>query len=631
MTIAQEALKETTSVWQRIGPIARGGSVFGFAISPLADHPRLFAATSCGVYLSDDNGASWQQNLNGLTTPLLSTLGVGNNGALFAGSLNGELFYSLTLGLTWEKSRAALDAAAPVTAIVCSPNIKDDGTVFAATDGAGLLVSRSTGVAYESSSFGLNNVSVLALATSPDWSDREVMFAATPEGVFVSRNGGRAWRETELMLDDDVVAALVISPSFEDDHTVFASTEGGQLYCSRNEGHSWDLLQESVGEGALNALWIAPDGSRMAAGVGAGLYISSDQGETWERAADLPSDVLSIVGDDKILLVGMHDAGIWTSADGGRTVVDGSEGFAARGFAQLYVNDGQFYALGPQEGLWVSPDRGQSWEILPALQPYLPLTCLAIAPDGALLVGSQQDGILRSADQGASWELVYEGVGVQAISLAPDKVGLAGTIDGTLLASLDGGLTWNMAQTPCENQAILAIVPSTTYEQDSTVLMGSSIVSAGAGDARVILWRSTDRGATWRQITAQTTDARWLDIAMPSGVAENAASQAILATGPYCLRPLRRAKDVWISTHVDPNGANTLSVVAINEVDNNGMIFAATGAGIYRSIDGGRTWQRYREGMTNSSFVSIIATQDEGVHTLYALSLGGVLWKRALN
>jgi photosystem II stability/assembly factor-like uncharacterized protein len=582
--------------------------------------------------LSDDNGETWQQNLNGLTTPLLSTLGTGNNGALFAGSLNGELFYSLTLGLTWEKSRALLDVSAPVTAIACSPNIQDDGTVFAATDGAGLLVSRSTGVAYEDSSFGLNNLSVLALAISPDWSEREVMFAATPDGVFVSRNGGRAWRETDLVLDDDdVVDALALSPNFEQDHTIYAGTEGGSLYYSTNDGRAWDLVQQQIGAGAINALWMAPSGERLVVAAGSELYATCDGGDTWERVAQLPSDVLALVGDNKLLLVGLHDAGLWKSFDGGKTFVDGSQGIAARGFALLKEVDGRFYASGPQEGLWVSDDRGNTWRPLSALNAYLPLTAFATAPDGALFVASQLDGILRSTDEGASWQLVYQSVGVQAISIAPDKVGLAGTLDGQLLASLDGGRTWNTAQSPCENQAIVAIVSSTTYAKDNIVLMGSSLISPGAGDARVILWRSTDRGANWRQITTQSTDARWLSIAMPTGVTENAASQAILATGPYCLRPLRRAKDVWISTHVDPNGANTLSVVALNEVDNNGMIFAATGAGVYRSIDGGRTWQRYRDGMTSTSLVSIIATRDDEVDTLYALSLGGILWKRTLN
>jgi len=145
--------------------------------------------------------------------------------------------------------------------------------------------------------------------------------------------------------------------------------------------------------------------------------------------------------------------------------------------------------------------------------------------------------------------------------------------------------------------------------------------------AHIAVWRSTNSGATWRQITTQATAARWVDIAMPIGVADQPADQAVLATGPFCLRPLRRAKDVWISTRVDPNGANTLGVVAIGEVDGGGELYAATGSGIYRSLDGGRTWQPFRDGLGSISFIGITAVPRNDGYTLYALSLGGVIWK----
>jgi hypothetical protein len=161
--------------------------------------------------------------------------------------------------------------------------------------------------------------------------------------------------------------------------------------------------------------------------------------------------------------------------------------------------------------------------------------------------------------------------------------------------------------------------------------MGTSIAPEGTKGARIGVWRSTNSGATWRPITTQATPARWIDIAMPLGVTDNPTDQAVLATGPFCLRPLRRAKDVWISTRVDPNGANTLGVTAIGEVDGGGEMYAATGSGIYRSLDGGRTWQPFRDGLESMSFIGITAVpRDEG-YTLYALSLGGVMWQCDLS
>jgi len=361
------------------------------------------------------------------------------------------------------------------------------------------------------------------------------------------------------------------------------------------------------------------------------VYLSEDRGETWEAVADLPSSLLALAGNADILLAGLHDAGVWKSVDGGRTWKPSSQGLAARGFAALHTVDDALYVMGPQEGLWTSKDAGQTWVAASNLFPFYPLTAFAVGPKGALFLAGQESGILRSDDGGAHWRVVAEVEGVESLLLTPDESGWAGTSDGRLLATHDGGETWLESESPCAGQEVLSIVASPNYAEDHTLLMGTSIPPEGGKGARIGVWRSTNSGATWRQITTQTTPARWIDIAMPLGVTENPADQAVLATGPFCLRPLRRAKDVWISTRVDPNGANTLAVAAIGEVDGGGQLFAATGSGIYRSLDGGRTWQPFRDGMGVTSFIGIAAMPKGEGYTLYALSLGGVLWKCDLS
>jgi photosystem II stability/assembly factor-like uncharacterized protein len=637
MSISQQALKQINP-WESLGPVSPGGTVFGLAISPVAEVPRYWAATGCGVFVSEDAGAHWVQNLTGLSTPLLSTLAVAHNGALFAGALSGDLFVSFDYGRTWEASLVPAEKKATVTFILPSPRFRQDGTTFAATDGGGLLVSRNSGKRWEDSSFGLGDENVLALACAPDWSRRETMFAATMEGVAISVNGGRAWRQTSLALDEDIVDVLAVSPTFDQDHIVYAGTENGSLYESTDGGRTWELLQETIGEGPLNCLWLAPDLSesgKMVAGVGNRIYVTKDGGVSWQLAKEMPNAVLTLAGDDQVVLAGMHDAGICKSTDGGFTWANASEGLDARGFARLVAHDEMMYVLGPQEGLWVSADQGATWKPLPALVPYYPLTAFARDDRGTLLVASQEGGILRSMDGGQQWDTVSDQVGVQAMAMLPGtKSGLAGIGNGALLKTQDGGSTWEPAGIPCQRQEILSIVVSPNFEQDHTILMGTAIPATSTQQGRVALWRSTNGGETWKQVTTQVTQARWIDISLPVGVIEGAPEQAILATGPYCLRPLRKAKDVWISTRVDPNGANTLGVVALGQVDEGGQIYAATGNGVYRSIDGGRTWQPFGEGLRGSSFIGIAMVCAEGdaeKAVLYALSLGGALWKRELG
>ena len=636
MSPSNETNNANTNEWECLGPIADGGTIFGLAVSPTADVSRYWAATGCGIFASDDGGNTWAQNLAGLTTPLISALTVAANGALFAGALNGDLFASFDYGRKWESGMVPEELRATVTFVLASPNFRKDGTAFAATDGGGLLVTRDSGGTWEDSSFGLGDASVLALATSPDWSSQEIMFAATLEGVCVSRNGGRAWRETELMMDEEIIDVLAVSPDFAHDRTAYAGTERGSIYRTTDGGRTWDATPERLGDEPVNCLWLAPDfarSGRVVAGVGSRICVSTDRGDSWRSVVEMPGSILCLAGDEAVLLAGMHDAGVWKSVDGGDTWVSSSGGLSARGFAQLISSDESFYSMGPQEGLWSSSGEITSWSSFSELMSYIPLSALAVPSPANLFVVSQDRGILRSTDDGASWRVVCETPNIQAIMiLEPERRGWAGTVKGQLLTSEDGGETWREAKTPCEGQEILSIVSSPAYAQDHTLFMGTSIPATGNKQARTALWRSKDGGNSWQQLTTQVTSARWVNIALPQGVMENVADQAVLATGPYCLRPLRRAKDVWISTQVDPNGANTLSLVALGEVDQGGVFYAATGSGIFRSLDGGRTWHTFSEGVTGTqSFISIVATRQEAGDTLYALSLGGLMWRRELS
>ena len=48
MSISKDALKEETHVWESMGAISTGGTVFGVAVSPVDKTPRYWASTGCG-------------------------------------------------------------------------------------------------------------------------------------------------------------------------------------------------------------------------------------------------------------------------------------------------------------------------------------------------------------------------------------------------------------------------------------------------------------------------------------------------------------------------------------------------------------------------------------------------------
>jgi photosystem II stability/assembly factor-like uncharacterized protein len=645
MSMPADAPKDSKSPWECLGPIAGGGTVSGLAISPVrrvlgvlvapTPHvPLYWAATPCGSFRSYTSGYHWDQYLAGLTTPLLTTLAVAHNGALFAGALDGSLFLSDDFGLSWEPGHVPAALRAPVTAMAASPCFRRDRTVLAATDGAGVLVTRDGGRTWQRSSVHPGCSSALALAVTPDWSEQETVFAATSQGVYLSLDGGRAWHVTGLVPDDDVVDAIAVSTAFESDDTVYVGTEGGRLYHSLDGGLTWELLQARIGDGPVSSLWLARDfaeSGRMVSAVGAGIYVSSDRGASWRLAASMPNLVLALAGDERSVIAGLRDAGVWESRDGGLSWAPASGDLAARGFTWLRASGDRLYAIGPQEGVWVWDDRGRSWANLEALTPHLPLTAFCAAGEGVLLVASHTGGILRSADGGETWQTAARAEGVQTLLLVSETgEGWAGTARGELLVSSDGGATWRDGLVPCQGQAILSIAASPHYARDRSLLMGTAIPAEARKPARVAAWRSADGGATWQPIVTETTSAGWLDIAMSSGTQGDPTVQAVLATGPYLLCPPQSDGHRWTSTKVDPSGANVLSVVRTGRIDQGEQLFAATGNGVFRSVDGGHTWNSFMDGLDPRTFMSLALTSCGGKHSLYALSLGGTVWRREL-
>jgi hypothetical protein len=623
-----------TDRWQPLGPIVDGGTVFAVGVSPLEDVQGYWAATGCGVFVSHDGGATWEQQLNGLTTPLISGLTVTPSGALFAGSLDAGLFVSLDFGKSWQKGKPSWDVEGTVTGMAASPNFRTDGTAFAALDGGGLMATRNNGKTWEDASFGLNSMLVFAVAVSPDWSRYETMWVSTEEGVYISRNGGRAWRAAGLADKSDVVDALAVSPAFAQDQTLYAGTESGALHVSIDGGRRWTLLQSQIADGPVYCLWLAPDfasSGRLLAGVGDSIYVSTDKGTAFVKAAELGGSVLSLTGDLKVVLAGLHEAGVAKSEDAGETWLP-TGGIVARGFSRLASADGTLYAMGPQEGVFTSVDHGASWTAIEGLEAHLPITALHVADSDTVFAASNESGILQLASSHRSWRVRSEQKGVTTVMTIPGEgLGWAGTADGKYLASKDGGSTWTSVDDgPSKGQEVLTIVASPGFSEDHTMYAGTAVKSTRRTKGKVVLWRSRNKGRTWHQVTTQETESRWMEVTMPAGTMDNVSDQAVLATGPFCLRPLRKAKDVWISTAVDPSGANVLSVVAVGEVDNGGVLYAATGNGVYRSTDGGRTWHAFSEGVEGKSFVSLVMATEGDTKTLYALNLGGLLFKRVL-
>jgi photosystem II stability/assembly factor-like uncharacterized protein len=301
-----------------------GDLVYSFAAVPgtvPGQSGLVFAACSSGLKRSADGGQTWEDALADLNlseplpvTSLVISPEFEQQGKVFAGAPGG-IFHS-TGGQAW-RAVVIASPAPTVSALAISPNYSRDETVFAGTMEDGVFVSLNGGERWVAWNFGLLDLNVMCLSISPDYAKDETLFAGTESGIFRSTNGGRAWREIELPFGYDAVLSVALSPRYAQDHTVYAGTENQGLWVSADEGETWQRLAEETIEDPVNAILVTEKDGLLAL-TSVALWHSTGGGATWtNRLPDSYADRdLSAVlapqgfGPGAQVLVGLTDGNV---------------------------------------------------------------------------------------------------------------------------------------------------------------------------------------------------------------------------------------------------------------------------------------------------------------------------------
>ena len=245
--------------------------------------------------------------------------------------------------------------------------------------------------------------------------------------------------------------------------------------------------------------------------------------------------VAGIPSQTQTYYFGATGGGVWKTGDGGKTWDSVSDGFFGGSIGAVavsewdpnvvYVGEGEKTVRGNVshgDGMWKSNDAGKTWtHIGLADSRHIPRIrihpknpdLVYVAALGHLFGPNEERGIYRSRDGGETWERIhFVNPHAGAVDLAMDP-----TNPRILYASF-----WRVLRTPW------------------------SLESGGEGSG---LWKSTDGGDTWTELTGHE--------GMPDG----------------------------------PIGISGISVSASNP-ENLYAIIEAEDGGVFRSRDGGDTWTR---------------------------------------
>ena len=245
----------------------------------------IYAGDSQGVHRSTDAGATFTKlPTTGLPAfTLINSIAVDptNSSVVYAGA-NG-LFKSIDGGNNWTVLNIPVNNAS-VHAIVFNPSTPS--TMYAGSD-AGVFRSTDSGSTWTTlNNFGTANVPfVISLAIDP--TATSTIYAGTlGSGLFKTTNGGSSWQATNngittgfggnpLVVDD-----VIIDPF--NSSTLYVNVVG-RINKSINGGTSWSQVNNSAVVGGINAMVAdhANPSTLYVGTVGGGVIKTTDGGTTW--------------------------------------------------------------------------------------------------------------------------------------------------------------------------------------------------------------------------------------------------------------------------------------------------------------------------------------------------------------
>jgi len=629
--------------WRMIGP-TRGGRALTAAGVPGQPNVFYFGAVGGGVWKTTDAGRVWKPIFDHEPVASIGALAVApsNPDVIYVGSGEADMRSDITYGNGMYKSTDAgktwtylgLPDSRQIGRILVDPHNPD--AVF---------------------------VAVLGHAYGPNGQ----------RGVFRSTNGGKTWQK--VLFKDENTGAIDLAFDPQNFQTIYAALwqtrrppwnvyppsngPGSGLYKSTDGGATWNQLTghglPSEGLGRIGIAVAPTDSKRIYLIVDAhqgGLYRSDDAGQTWKLMDSERriwgrgwyfGGVTADTKDENTVYVA--NTSLYRSRDGGKsfTAFKGAPG--GDDYHSLWVDPGDpnRMVLASDQGVVISVDDGRTWT---SWYNQATAQIYHVVTDNRFpywVYGAQQDsGAVAVPSRSTHAEITAHDwqpieVGGESESIAADPQHVNILFGGSFGNSV---VRYNFVNKQAQNVSPTLGHPGQYRSTWTLPLIFDPLNPHNLYYGTQMLFRTSDGGQTWNIISPDLTRKEPQSLLNLDPATEADGGPAGRRHGViYTIAPSRvREGDIWIGTddgliqvthdsgrtweNVTPpqlTAWSKISTLEASPFDAN-TIYAAVDRHrlddlkpyIYRTRDGGKTWQTIAGGIPDGSYLQVV--REDPVH-----------------
>ena len=451
--------------------------------------------------------------------------------------------------------------------------------------------------------------------------------APSPEDIIAARSGGKSlptrtvrdagWRNLGPDLGA-VWAPINIDPAGSG--TIYTGSIGGGVRKSTDNGVTWSAVNDGLAPRAIYSLAVDAAGPEVVyagafspiAAEPSGVYKSSDGGASWTLQPEGLGIPFCLTADPHIpgrIFFGGLGGDIRRTFDGGETweVVREPDGTVT----SIVIDPNKpnrVYASGTT-GSIRSTNGGSNWTAMSDLPAVVWGLAIDPANTHVLYAATNDNGIWRSSNSGATWHPL--GTIPHAtfwIMVDPTAHTLYASTSGGVWQSSDGGASWQ--QTSLSHQSVY----TTSIGPGGDLYAGTSTGIA----------LSVNLGTSWTDPDPELGDSKAIGYAIT--VDPNAGKNLWVSTlGSTILTSQNRGK-TWGAFDEGYSGHETRKI-NIDPTNSNRVYSGSfTGGGLFKSVDGGATWERRVFGSPNV-YVWVPVIDPVSPNIVYAGTNGDGLFK----